>query len=47
MALNAAARCHNIRNDAIATFSAVMDAVALVLKISDRRGLAHALCTIA
>jgi len=47
MALNAAARCHNIRNDAIATFTAGMDAVELALHIGDRRGLAHALCTIA
>ncbi len=47
MALNAAARCHNIRNNAIATFTAGMDAVELALQIGDRCGLAHALCTIA
>ena len=46
-ALNAAARCHSLRNDSIASLSAGTDAAALARKLGDVKATAHALCSIA
>ncbi|MEP7157672.1 MAG: hypothetical protein ABI905_17950 [Betaproteobacteria bacterium] len=46
-ALNAAARCHSLRNDSIASLSAGTDAAALAGKLGDVNAMAHALCSIA
>ncbi len=46
-ALNAAARCHSLRNDSIASLSAGTDAAALARKLGDSVALCHALCSIA
>jgi len=46
-ALNAAARCHSLRNDAIHSLAAGVDAAALARKLDDGVALGHALCAIA
>lgn len=46
-ALNAAARCHSLRNDSIASLSAGTDAAALAQQLGDVKATAHALCSIA
>ncbi len=46
-ALNAAARCHTMRHDSIASLAVGIDAIALAQQLGDRRALAHALCAIA
>lgn len=45
-ALNAAARCHSLRNDAIHSLAAGVDAAALARKLDDGVALGHALCAI-
>ncbi len=46
-ALNAAARCHSLRNDSIASLSVGIDAATLARKLDDGLALGHALCAIA
>ncbi len=46
-ALNAASRCHSMNNDALTALSSGIDALALAEKLHDKRGEAHALCSIA
>ncbi len=46
-ALNAAARCHSLRNDAINSLAAGIDAAALARALDDGVALGHALCAIA
>ncbi|MBL8516529.1 MAG: hypothetical protein JNM76_06120 [Betaproteobacteria bacterium] len=46
-ALNAAARCHSLRNDSINALAAGIDAAALARRLGDGAALGHALCAIA
>lgn len=46
-ALNAAARCHSLRNDSINSLAAGIDAAALARTLDDGVALGHALCAIA
>lgn len=46
-ALNAAARCHSLRNDSINSLAAGIDAAALARTLGDGVALGHALCAIA
>ncbi|MDX2218094.1 MAG: hypothetical protein SF172_03645 [Burkholderiales bacterium] len=46
-ALNAAARCHSLRNDSISSLAAGTDAAALARILGDGVALGHALCAIA
>lgn len=45
-ALNAAARCHSLRNDSINSLAAGIDAAALARTLGDGVALGHALCAI-
>ena len=45
-ALNAAARCHSLRNDSINSLAAGIDAAALARALGDGVALGHALCAI-
>lgn len=46
-ALNAAARCHSLRNDSINSLAAGIDAATLARSLGDGVALGHALCAIA